>query len=213
MSPAGGAVGDSRGPDLGGSSRLEAAIGLSVDDRRRAFAEFFSAHPGPRRTGLGLGTALADFLDWEVESGRVADGTSGSPWWKAVNGLMVLDAAGVMGGEGSQLAGAARMWAAYTGAPGGDDQAALWRAHQASMTAATTTAATLLGAEPAEEAAFIAVVLDVLERATARCSATDDHRLGDQARASYPMTYPATAEALAALEQVLHRRRPVSGSR
>ena len=207
---AAGAVGSEGGT---GGDRLEAALGLSVDDRRRAFAAFFAAHPGPGRTGLGLGTALADFLEWEVASGRVADGPSGSSWWKAVNGLMVLDVADVAAGGGTEPTDAARAWASYAGAAAGDEQAALWRAHQASMAAATSAARSLLDVEPAEEVAFVAIVLDVLERATARCSATDDHRLGDQARLSYPMAYPATAGSLAALEGALHQRRPVSGTR
>jgi hypothetical protein len=195
------------------ADRLEAAIGLAVDDRRQAFAAFFTAHPGPGRTGLGLGTALSDFLEWEVTSGRVADGPSGSRWWKAVNGLMVLDVVDVTVGADAELTGAARAWASYVGAAVGDDQAALWQAHQASMAAATSAARSLLDAEPADEVAFIAIVLDVLERATARCSATDDHGLGGQARSSYPMAYPAPPGSLAALEGVLYHRRPVPGTR
>ncbi len=197
-----------------GAGRLEAAIALSVEERRRAFGRFFSAHPGPGRTGLGLGTALADFLEWEVASGRVADG-AGSPWWKAVNGLMVLDVADAAAADGLS-SGAVRVWATYAGGVvGGDDgdQAALWHAHQASMAEATAIARPLLEDEPAEEVAFVAIVLDVLDRATARTTATDDHRLGDQARASYPSAYPATAEALVALSGVLRQRRPVPGAR
>ena len=198
-----------------GAGRLEAAIALSVEERRRAFGRFFSAHPGPGRTGLGLGTALADFLEWEVASGRVADG-AGSPWWKAVNGLMVLDVADAAAGADGPSTGAVRAWATYAAAvAGGDDgdQVALWHAHQASMAEATAVARPLLEDEPAEEVAFVAIVLDVLDRATARTTATDDHRLGDQARASYPSAYPATAEALVALSGVLRQRRPVPGAR
>jgi hypothetical protein len=81
------------------------------------------------------------------------------------------------------------------------------------MAAATAVALPLLDGEPAEEVAFVAIVLDVLDRATARTTATDDHRLGEQARGSYPSAYPATAEALAALSGVLRQRRPVPGAR
>ena len=198
--------GDADPGEIDPGSRVAAALALPVARRRAAFAEFFGAHPGAGRRGLGLGTALDDFLAWEVASGRVLDGPGGSPWWKAVNGLMVLDIAAAAAGGPGLRSPAARAWAAYAAGAGPDDQAALWEAHGASMHAAVAAVRPLLDAEPAAEPAFVAVVLDVLDRATARCSATDGPGLGDQARASYPGGYPAAAEEVVALRAAVARR-------
>ncbi len=194
---------------------LGVALRLSVAERRDVFTTFFAHHPGSARTGPGLGRALVDFLAWEIDSGRVAD-SGGSAWWKAVNGMMVLDIAaagtkpepigrpawpGVLGG--STLAGAGHdqraAWMRYAAAETDAQQAELWRAHAASMVRAVDLAAPLLGAESDAERSFVAVVLRVLDGATRRCVATDSPDLGDQVRHRYPDGYPISTDELAAL--------------
>jgi len=71
--------------------RLNSALALEPAERRQIVSEFFTAHPGNGGGALGLGRAIADFLDWEIRSGRIADGGAGSPWWRLVNGGMILD--------------------------------------------------------------------------------------------------------------------------
>lgn len=194
---------------------LGVALRLGVAERRDVFTTFFARHPGSARTSPGLGRALVDFLAWEIDSGRVTD-SGGSAWWKAVNGMMVLDIAaaagqpepiagptwpGVLGR--SALAGAGHdqraAWLRYAAAEADAQQAALWRAHAVSMARAVDLAAPLLAAEGDAERRFVAIVLRVLEGATRRCVATDSPELGNQVRHRYPAGYPISEEGVAAL--------------
>ncbi|MCZ7534883.1 MAG: hypothetical protein M5T61_02340 [Acidimicrobiia bacterium] len=72
-------------------SRLRAALALSPVERRVAVERFFTVHPGGGAGPLGLGRAVADFVEWEISSGRIGDDGDGSAWWRVVNGGMTLD--------------------------------------------------------------------------------------------------------------------------
>ncbi len=153
-------------------ARLRAALSLSPAERVETVALFFTAHPGGGAGPLGLGRAVADFVDWEIGSGRIADDGRGSPWWRVVNGGMILDLRDALtgmlarGGDGSTGArgdggkagssspaehGPVAAWIAYArgtasldGGPGdaARAQALMWDAHQASLHAALESADT-----------------------------------------------------------------------
>ncbi len=193
---------------------LDEALRPGVAQRVGTFDRFFRSHPGHGRGALGLGTALADFLAWEVDSGRVAD-RGGSPWWKAVNGLLVLHVAIAdlgprrVGGPGAVEAGSASAvaaWREYVAAPPAEQQAALWRAHAASIALAVDAAVPLLADEDASEREFAAVVLRVLDGATRRLAPTDSPLLGDAVRRDYPAAYPIRPAELVALTSRLRPR-------
>ncbi len=195
----------SPGPVSGSEDHLlDAATALSVASRVAAFDRFFRAHPGDGRDGVGLGRAVVEFLAWEVASGRVSD-EGGSGWWSAVNGLLVLDVDGAGSGVKVDTDGC-RAWQAYVAASPERQQAALWRAHELSMTAAVARCAPLLDREPASERRFTAIVLAVLDGATRRCTPTDSPRLGASVRSGYPSTYPIGEDRLAALVASMEER-------
>lgn len=206
-----------RGPR--GPGVIAEALHLRVGERVATFERFFGSSPGHGRRGLGLGTALADFLAWEVDSGRVAD-RGGSRWWKAVNGVLVLDVAAAAGGPQARApAGPAAMhpapqpawragaaWRAYAAAPPPGQQAALWRAHAASLARAVDLAQPLLAEEVPAERELVAVVLRILDAATRRQTPTDGPGLGAAVRAHYPATYPARPDDVVALVRTRLRR-------
>ena len=83
-------------------ARLRAALALEPGERTAIVEAFFGAHPGGGDGPLGLGRAIADFVDWEIHSGRITEDGGGSPWWRVVNGGMILDlrdAAAELAGE------------------------------------------------------------------------------------------------------------------
>ncbi len=194
---------------------LDGALRPSVTQRVGTFDRFFHSYPGHGRGALGLGTALADFLAWEVDSGRVAD-RGGSRWWMAVNGLLVLHVAlaglgprrvGDLGPVEARSMSAVSAWRWYVAAPPAAQQAALWRAHAASIALAVDAAAPLLAEEPPSEQELAAVVLRVLDGATRRLAPTDTPALGDAVRRDYPATYPVRTAELIALTARLRPRR------
>lgn len=172
------------------------AVRLSIHERRRIFASFFTESPGAGRSGLGFGQALDDFLSWQVDSGRIREG-GGSAWWRAVNGLLALDLAAAQRGARAsttrQHASPTAAWYRYRTAPPELQQRALWRAHDASLDRATTVAASLLSTEPPSERDFTDIVLRVVAGAAAQVIPTDGPRLDRSVREHYPATYPATA--------------------
>jgi hypothetical protein len=186
---------------------LDEALRLSVRERLGSFGRFFRDHPGTGMTDIGLGAAAVEFLPWEIRSGRVAD-RGGSPWWAAVNGLLAIDVAAA--GGGSSAAGSA--WRHYVDAPPPEQQAALWRAHEESMTRAVLLASPLLEGECAVEQEFVAIVLRVLDGATEQCAPTDSPQLGNSVRRSYPVGYPIAGSELAALT-ALFGAQPTGSSR
>ena len=164
---------------------------------------FFGDHPGPGPAGPGLGRAVIDFVRWEAASGRIAD-DGGSPWWRAVNGGLVLDLAEAaiahrlsVPVEREAVAG----WLEYANAPPGVAQARLWRAHRLSLQEATTRSAPLLEHEPAAEQQFARLVLAVVEDAASRGTPTDTGVLASLTAQWYPDHYPITQPALDALSQ------------
>lgn len=204
------------------SERDAAALALTPAERRRSVARFFAATPGT----AGLGRAVADFLEWEIRSGRITDGGGGSPWWRTTNGHLVLDlddasARLASGDSGAPIGRHANedpvgAWVRFaTCEPAADDptatdpagptpaQAALWAAHQASLTAALARAEALLDAEPPDERWFARTAVAMVGHAAERAQATDTDLLDRMTRRHYPDRYPATAEDRTALEAVV----------
>jgi len=178
---------------------------LTVDKRREIVEIFFLSHPGPGRRGLGLGRAIADFVEWEASSGRL-DEASGSAWWRAVNESFVLDLRATLAAtrpKGERRAASAA-WAAYMTATH-DPQQALWAAHQVSLTSAVQAAAPLLEREPGEERAFAEIVLAVVARSAAEGVPTDTTDLARSTRRLYPPCYPISPLQLDTLASRLTR--------
>lgn len=190
--------------------RVEAAQRLSVAARVAAVRQFFARHRGGGDGPLGFGRAVADFLDWEVSSGRVAD-DGGSSWWRAVNGLMVLDLeeAGRVAGRASRdgtrgRSEAVAAWVDYARSGGeGDGQRLLWAAHQRSLHSALEAARGLLAGEDPVEQAFATVVVRVVDAAADRREPTDTATLAEMTRRLYPDHYPVTPEHLDGLRAAL----------
>ncbi len=174
-------------------SDLDHAVSLPVAERRAVVQDFFFAHPGDGREGIGFGRAVADFLDWEVASERVVDGDGGSCWWKAVNGFLVLDLTAAIGGG---MTREARAWRDYATGPAADQQGRLWHAHGLSIERAVGVSRELAANEPAPEREFIGIVLAALDHAGLVSRSTDDATLATAVERHYPMTYPIAAEEL-----------------
>jgi hypothetical protein len=187
-------------------SRPEPSL-LTVDERREIVEIFFLSHPGPGRRGLGLGRAIADFVEWEASTGRL-DEASGSPWWRAVNESFVLDLRVALAAAlpKSERLAASAAWAAYMTATN-DPQRALWTAHQVSLTRAVQAAAPLLQREPGEERAFAEIVLAVVARSAADGVPTDTTDLARSTRRLYPSCYPISPRQLRELTSSLTRAR------
>jgi hypothetical protein len=159
---------------------------------------FFTRWPGSDAHPLGLGRALWEFQEWEIDSGRLRD-DGGSPWWSAVNGRLVSDLQ-------DAAAGLPGPWADYRA--GLDDaieevQARLWCAHQDSITRGAEAASGLLGSETAEEQEFALTALAVVDMASAVQLRTSSSALGRQTREHYPRRYPCTKDDLGTLRAML----------
>lgn len=154
-------------------------------------SDFFTLWPGDANHSLGLGRALFEFQEWEIQSERIAD-EGGSRWWSAVNGRLVADLHDAAGG-------AAGPWRDYIEAVesgGGDLQALLWDAHQHSIGGGAHAAAALLGEECETEAAFARLALAVVDHAAQARHRTSGGGLGRSTRTLYPSRYPCRAEEL-----------------
>lgn len=210
------------------SERDAAALALTPGERREAVARFFAASPGAAH----LGRAVADFVDWQIRSGRIAEDGGGSPWWRLVNGHLVLDladatetldratgraatddvrapaASRTTGGAEDLAATASRgaAWIAWARCDRSDRavvQARLWEAHQASLVAALVRAEPLLEDETADERRFARTAVAMVEHAAATGQPTDTDLLDRMTRRHYPDHYPATADDRAALEAAI----------
>lgn len=174
-------------------SRLERAVSLPCAERLRIVDEFFAAHPGTLKGAPGLGRAVVDFVVWLIESGRLAD-EGGSPWWRALNGSLVLDLAGDT--PGTPGVEAWRRYSRSSSTPDGpreDLQALLWTAHQVSLHTVLPHCDDLLDEEQDQEEAFIRVAMRVVDLSAEHNQRTDTPTLGDTTRRVYPDHYPLTA--------------------
>lgn len=182
--------------------RVAEAIAIGPGERREIVERFFRTHPGGGAGPLGLGRAVADFVDWEIRSGRIGDDGAGSPWWRLVNGGMVLDLRDALapGAGDHDPDDPVAAWLEYvrTG-PGADAQQRMWVAHQASLHAALGPAAPLLAEEPDDERRFAHLVVAVVDQTAAACRPTDTDELARHTARHYPDRYPITAEQWSAL--------------
>ncbi len=172
--------------DLGSSlsERIRRARLLTCSQRRDLLAGFFNG-AAAETPGLGLGTAIADFLHWEISSGRIRDG-GGSPWWSAINGLLLLDMTAAARREPPEAASPAAIespgvvgWAELLdGVATGStrSQSLLWSAHQGSIGWAAE-----------------------VDRAARMDVATDGPLLGEMTRSYFPRRYPIDGASLAEL--------------
>lgn len=179
---------------------LGSASGCSVALRRAVLEAYFARRPGRSLDPPGLGRALIEFTEWQIDSGRISDG-GGSPWWSAVNGRLVGDLASAAGG-------ASGPWTAYESAERGAvevAQRALWAAHQDSIASGSRSALALLDAEPVREREFIGVALAVVEFAAGVNLDTAGGGLGRSTRRSYPTSYPCTEEDLVRVRDLVPR--------
>lgn len=188
------------------SSCIEEAVGLRLVDRHRIVDAFFSRYPGCGREPFGLGRAIADFVHWQADSGRLAD-THGSDWWKAVNGSLVLDllraqdALEELAAEASAerpdavVDPASEGWRAYArqalNEPSDGLQESFWSAHQQSVHRALADAWPLYDREPRFEREFIGVAMEIVDLAAFRLQPTDSATLGRLTYDFYPHAYPA----------------------
>jgi hypothetical protein len=176
---------------------FDVAIALTPEERQGIVEAFFSRQPGASAGAFGLGRAVLDFQAWEIASGRIAE-DGGSAWWRAVNGLMVLDIAAASANPAA-VTGPVRAWIEYASASEAG-QAALWEAHQRSLHTAVRRCTALLEDEAAAERVFAGIVVDVVDRTAVAGSATDTSDLAQLTKRFYPASYPVTQEDLAGLE-------------
>lgn len=168
---------------------------LTVERRRRVLEEFFTRSPGVDAHPLGLGRALFDFQEWEIESGRIDD-LGGSPWWSRVNGQLVADLA-------ATLDGALGPWSDYTSSGPTDRQSLLWAAHQDSIHRGVQAALEHLDGETQVEQEFIGLALGVVDMAAAVDFRTSSGALGRRTAELYPRCYPCTPAELDRLREEL----------
>ncbi|MCC7078575.1 MAG: hypothetical protein IT198_15760 [Acidimicrobiia bacterium] len=178
--------------------RTAAACDLPHAERLEILGRFFSAHPGTPGGPPGLGAAALDFVAWLGQSGRLDD-SCGSPWWRTLNGALVLDLADALVGIGSGTGSAAWLDYAAAAGPAGTDhaQTIFWQAHQTSLHAVIPSAHDLLAAEPVHERDFIACAIEIVDLAALRGQPTDTEALGLLTERLYPRHYPL-AEPLSA---------------
>ena len=181
------------------NERLAAAMALTPAERMETAAAFFTAYPGSPNGSHGLGQAILDFQAWEISSGRIGDGTS-SAWWRAVNGMMVLDMAVAAADDDGTPSPAIAAWRRFAASPGSDAQPALWDAHQRSLHAGIRAAAALLADESEPERQFAAIVVDVVDRTAIAGTPTDNDGLARMTERFYPAHYPARPADIPALE-------------
>ena len=161
---------------------------------------FFQRYPGPGWAAPGLGQAIMDFQAWEIASGRISI-AGGSPWWRAVNGFMVLDLQSAMTGSPMESAGV-KAWLAYTVGADADGQERLWEAHQRSLHAGLRASRELLESEPSAEREFASIVIDVVDRTALASAATNSADLRNLAERYYPAAYPTLDEQIPPLERL-----------
>lgn len=152
---------------------------------------------------------LVSFETWLMDSGRVAD-RGGSPWWRTVNGLLLMDIAeSARSGGSADRAGPVHSWLLYRNATSMvERREAWWAAHQHSLEVGRAAADSLLAGELPEEQAFIATSLGSVRLAGAAKLST--RRIGSWAISEfcstfYPDGYPAGDQAGNAGSELLER--------
>jgi len=183
-------------PDLAQANRREVAGSLSAAGRLEILDSLIRGRPGsssgPARANPEL-LGLRRFQVWLTESGRLAD-DGGSPWWREVNSLLLLDVVeSTMAGPAPSDSVAA--WVIYWDqrSPAGRTSA-WWTAHQSSLHTAARTASDVLILETEAEQSFIALALRSVElaaRARLPTGRVGSPVIGGFCRVFYPRSYPA----------------------
>ncbi len=164
--------------------------------------------PGrPRhRQDVGLGKAIVDFVHWLDHSGRLAAG-SGSPWWRSINGSMIVDmdeAVGLLASDGPAARSdrsAVNSWLRYAATarnvdiPRAQRQEDLWEAHQQSVHDAVHGSVQLHLRESPKEQAFISQTIRNLDVIALSNFPSDNHLGANVAfraflRTGFPGSYP-----------------------
>jgi hypothetical protein len=198
---------------MGAEARLEAAMG------------FFDWHGGVMLNlpmGYGFGQGVVDFVTWEIASGRL-DAQHGSPWWRAVNGSMVLDLLAAQSRtHGDPVVESWREYMRFTGnrlrrVRSGyvrRAQRLFWDAHQRSLHRAVDACHDLLSHEKASERDFIErVVLHNVDYAAVSNDVTYLDVIGIFTFAAYPLRYPCTAADVSRAVSLAIERMPLAACR
>ena len=202
----GGFLGSPSPSSGGGGSNYQQSQSLSGGDRKAIVKNF---------AGVASGTdelaGLTHFLNWEVDSGRIA----GSAWWRAANGRMMLDMRAATQairdvgiGRASSSSPTVQAWiscaqAASSGASNSTQVERFWSAHQMSLHKGIRDPDSMmvLGAETLDEQDFIETVVDNVDAAAA--FGDDPGGIGGASMyaylngipliysPSYPQSYPA----------------------
>jgi hypothetical protein len=188
---------------------LAEALALSPVQRLEQSMRFFDWHSGMPMNmpmGYGFGQGIIDFITWEAASGRL-DPVHGSPWWRAVNGAMVLD---LMEARehfsrdeptGDHVIDAWRSYGRFVAswrqrARRGyvrRAQALFWEAHQRSLHRAVDCAAELFSQESATEQEFIdTIALHNVDHAALSNDVSYLDTIALYTLYVYPARYPAT---------------------
>jgi hypothetical protein len=188
---------------------LAEALALSPVQRLEQSMRFFDWHSGlPMNMpmGYGFGQSIVDFITWETASGRL-DPMHGSPWWRAVNGAIVLDL--MQAREhfsqdeptGDHVIDAWRSYGRYAAswrerARLGyvrQAQALFWEAHQRSLHRAVDCAVELFSQESATEREFIeTIALHNVDHAALSNDVSYLDTIAVYTLFVYPSRYPAT---------------------
>ena len=182
------------------ANRTVEARSLRADRRLEILDSMIRGQPRPRTRPARRNSELLGihhFQDWLTKSGRVAD-EGGSPWWRQVNGLLILDIT-----ESTRTDPApsksVEAWATYWDQGSRSARTtACWAAHQSSLHAAAQTASDALAVETEAEQLFIAVALesvDLAARANLPTGRVGSPIIGGFCRAFYPESYPAGDDA------------------
>jgi RHS repeat-associated protein len=208
--------------------RKAAARGLGTAQRIQILQSFFGAHPGSGEgRGYGYGFGLIEFTQWEIDSGRIGEFGDGSPWWRTVNGMMLLDiqeAHRLIQEQGPDAVSAdpvVNAWIDYarvadSSAKPGTKQRALWQAHQRSLHRGIRASGDLLAKETSLERHFVGMVVENVD-VSAFINFSSDMSIkypgmpmvsmGAYLQMFYPSVYPAVPDQLYTAKQ--SRIRPI----
>ncbi len=189
-------------------SNLLASDQVPVTGRLQKATDFFRCFPARHRVGLGMGQVFIDFMEWEISSGRLSD-SMGSPWWMAVNWMMIVDLSNTM--RQSPEAEKFRYtigqdnirnspWDIYLQSDVANEKELFWRAHQNSLSRAVELASPLLESEVVSEQRFIQLSLEIVDFVASSKDLGDAATLKQSLDKFYPSSYPITLDDLESLE-------------